>query len=272
MLTIAQILKQQSLSESLLDVEVLLAHVLQVSRAYLRAFPERVLTSVEQNQFISLLEQRQQGVPVAYLIGRREFWSLDLQVTPDTLIPRPETELLVELALTKQSESTGLLADLGTGSGAIALALAHEKPGWQIYATDISAAALMVAKRNASRLGIKNVVLQQGSWCAALPQNLFDLIVSNPPYIGEEDADLEATVLEHEPRSALIAAEDGLSDLRQIIQTSRTYLKPKGWLLVEHGFRQGEKVRSVFLKTGYTQVATHCDLAGLERVTVGQWR
>jgi release factor glutamine methyltransferase len=271
MTSIAQVLKKHNLS-SPLDTEILLATVLNVSRSYLRAFPERELTKAEEAQFDVLIEKRHQGVPVAYLTGQREFWSLDLNVTPDTLIPRPETELLVELVLTaKAQDKTGLVADLGTGSGAIALSLAFEKPDWQVDAVDISPAALEVAKANAKKLQIKNVNFFLGDWCSALPSKLYDIIVSNPPYIAEEDGLVEEAVLRYEPRLALIAADAGFKDLQHIINESRSYLKHNGLLFLEHGYQQGERVRSIFLQAGYNDVVTHYDLANLERVTVGRW-
>ena len=272
MVTIAQLLKENTLSKASSDPEILLAHVLGVTRTYLHAFSEREVTPQEQRKWYKLMEKHRQGVPTAYLTGHKEFWSLDLQVTADTLIPRNETELLVECVLSKEYSAVPRVVDLGTGSGAIALALAQEKPNWQIEATDRSQAALEVAQANALRLNLHQVKFYQGDWFYALPSELFDIIVSNPPYIAEGDPYLQEMVLRYEPYSALISAESGLKDLKYIIETAPNYLKPGGWLFLEHGFLQGEAVRRIFLKKGYNEVSTQRDLAGLERVTYGQWR
>ena len=192
---------------SSLDREVLLSHVLNVPRSYLYAHPERTLTREEENFFLSLIKRAEQGEPIAYLTGHREFWALDLIVTPDTLIPRPETELLVELILKNKRDEKKIIADLGTGNGAIALAIASERPDWMIYATDINKKALQVAEQNAARLQIKNIQFCAGSWCAALPPIQFDAIVSNPPYIAEDDPNVDPAVLNYEPRQALIAGK-----------------------------------------------------------------
>ncbi len=246
----------------LLDTEILLAEVLGVSRSYLFAFPERQLTTKENNLFASYLEKRKKKIPVAYITGHREFWSLDLLVTTDTLIPRPETELIVELAL--QIDGWQRVADLGTGSGAIAIALATERPDWEIHATDKSERALAVAKENAGRFKLTQIVFHQGDWLAALPDMQFDLIVSNPPYIAVNDPNLES---EHEPRSALIAAENGLQDIIQISQQAREYLRQGGRLLMEHGFQQAADVQRILENLGYINIKTYSDLAGLDRVT-----
>lgn len=255
------------------ETEILLAHVLKVSRSYLYAHPEHALTSEQEKKFTELVTRHAQGEPIAYLIGRREFWSLDLIVRRDTLIPRPETELLVEVALSKGGEEKNkLMADLGTGCGAIALAMAKEKPTWIVHATDFSGAALEIAKLNASRLQIGNVKFHEGSWCGALPSSLkFDLIVSNPPYIAAEDPHLQPGILCYEPRSALIAGKSGLEDLETIIQQAKDYLKPGGYLLVEHGYQQAPAVKKIFLQAGYTDITSHQDLAGLNRVIAASW-
>lgn len=253
----------------MLDAEVLLAHLFNVPRSYLYTHPERLLSIEEQAHFAELIKKRTQGQPVPYITGHCEFWSLDLMVTQDTLVPRPETELVVELVLQKSSASPRWVADLGTGSGAIALALAHERPDWIIYATDSSLAALSVARANALRLQIKNIIFCQGAWCAALPRILFDMIVSNPPYIAEDDAHLQQSVLATEPALALFSGKDGLKDIQHIIHEARMYLKPGGCLLLEHGFSQGECVQSQLSKAGYTAVASQQDFSGLNRVTTG---
>lgn len=259
-----------------LEEEVLLAHILGVNRSYLYAHPERTLTKSEQEQFAILMDRHFNGEPIAYLTGHKEFWSLDLIVTPDTLIPRPETELLVETTLeysTGGEYSAGhVIADLGTGSGAIALALAHERPDWIVYATDLSKNALNIAKKNAERLNIKNVSFYEGHWCAALPKIKLDAIVSNPPYIAEDNADVEQSVLTYEPRSALISGKDGLQDIKHIIHEATLYLKPDGYLLLEHGFDQAKDVQNIFLEVGYTNVITRYDLSKIPRVTIGQWQ
>lgn len=254
-----------------LDAEILLAHVLRVGRSYLLAFAERELTAEEADVFENLIAQRKQHLPIAYLTGHREFWSLDLVVTPDTLIPRPETELLVEKILEKIRGDNKTIADLGTGSGAIALALAHEKPNWKIYATDASERALDVARLNATKLQLSNIIFQQGIWCAALPSIKFDAIVSNPPYIASDDPHLQQGSLRHEPQSALVADEQGLSDIRQIISSATQYLLPGGMLFLEHGAEQGALVRSIFSNFAYTSIESDHDLAGLERVTHAVW-
>lgn len=251
----------------LLDAEVLLANVLQVSRSYLFAFPERQLTAHEIQEFEKQIAERQQKVPIAYITGHREFWSLDLLVTPDTLIPRPETELLVELALQNAPREQQVVADLGTGSGAIALALASERPVWEIHATDNSEPALAIAKQNAARLKIANIIFHHGNWTAALPNKLFDLVVSNPPYIVAGDPNLNS--LQHEPKSALLANDHGLADIVQISQQVQDCLRRGGRLLLEHGFQQGAEVRRILADLGYGDIKTYRDLAGLERVTVG---
>ncbi len=255
-----------------LDAEILLAHILSTTRSHLFAWPERQLTAAEVAQYSEQLARRLQGEPVAYLTGHKEFWSLDLVVTPDTLIPRPETELLVELLLEKfDQDDSRIVADLGTGSGAIALALAHERPNWILHATDVMSAALQVAASNAERLRLSNVKFHLGAWCAALPHTRFDAIVSNPPYIAIGDPGLQATVLNSEPVSALLSGSDGLDDIRQIIQTAKKYLRPGGCLLLEHGFQQGAEVRKLYEQAGYQDVTTHHDLVGLQRVTMASY-
>ena len=253
----------------LLDAEVLLADLLQVSRSYLFTFPERELTVAEITDFEKRIEQRQKNIPIAYIIGHKEFWSLDLIVTRDTLIPRPETELLVECVLQQIAGPKKKVADLGTGSGAIALALAHERPSWEIHATDASFEALEIAKLNAARLKISNIIFHQGSWFAAFSfDEKFDVIVSNPPYIAPDDPHLES--LNDEPRSALTADENGLKELRHIIIHAKNYLQPGGHLLLEHGFMQANEIRNIFANIGYSDINTYQDLAGLDRVTGGR--
>ncbi len=252
-----------------LDAEILLAHVLNVSRSYLLAFSERELTSDEFASFKKLIAKRAQHIPLAYCTGHREFWSLDFIVTDATLIPRPETELLVELTLKKIQGEHKIIADLGTGSGAIALALAVAQPTWTIYAIDASSEALQIAQLNAQRLQIKNVIFRQGNWCDVLPHIQFDAIVSNPPYIAPDDPHLQGALL-HEPRAALVSTENGLYDLRHIIHAAREYLCTDGVLLLEHGSEQDAQIKNFFMDFGYHHIELHRDLAGLPRVTCAQ--
>ena len=253
-----------------LDAEVLLSHVLDRPRSYLHAWPERPLTPGEQSRFMSLIRRRRAGEPIAYITGRQEFWSLTFDVNRATLIPRPETELLVETALQLADPigSYGLrLADLGTGSGCIALALAHERPRWQITAVDVSDDALQMAQRNARRLGIDNVEFLWNDWLSGFSANTFDIIVSNPPYIRAGDPHLHD--IRHEPQTALVAGPDGLDALRRIITEAETCLKPNGLLLLEIGHDQSEAVHNLNQAAGYTGIQFKRDLAGIPRVCAG---
>jgi release factor glutamine methyltransferase len=255
-----------------LDAEILLAFALECSRTDLYRDRDRLIEDERLKQYQRLIEERAHGVPIAYLTGHREFWSLDLLVSRATLIPRPETELLVERALAMlPAREKRRVADLGTGSGAVALAIASERPHYEIVATDVSGSALTVAMANARRLDLANVQFNQGAWLAALDSTPFDLIVSNPPYIGEKDPHLEQGDVRFEPRRALVSGADGLEALREIVAGSREHLRKGGWLMVEHGMTQGASVRSLMLSSGYWEIATHRDLAGLERVTQAQW-
>lgn len=254
-----------------LDAQVLLAHVLARPRSYLLAWPERELGEAELAAFRALVAERAAGRPVAQLTGRREFWSLELAVDEHTLIPRPETELLVERALARAPASgSGVIADLGTGSGAVALALASERPGWRIVATERSDGALAVARANLRRLDLRNVSLRRGDWCAPLAGERFALIVSNPPYVPASDPHLQRGDVRFEPRDALVSGPEGLDDIRRIADCARAHLDRGGWLLVEHGADQGEAVAGIFRGLGYRNVATYRDLSGHERVTEGQ--
>ena len=256
--------------ESAREVELLLGHALGRDRAWLYAHADDALTTEDAVRFYALLRRRAQGEPIAYLTGRREFWSLDLTVTPDVLIPRAETELLVELALARIAQDAAVeIADLGTGSGAIALALASARSRARVLATDASAAALEVARRNAERLGIRNVEFAQGDWCAALGNRRFDMMVSNPPYIADSDSHLAQGDLRFEPRAALAAGADGLDAIRQIVHAAPAFLNPDGWLMLEHGFEQGHAVRTLLQQCGYAQVFTARDIEGRERVSGG---
>lgn len=254
-----------------LDAEVLLSHVLQRDRSYLLTWPDSPLTPGQQAAFDALVARRAAGEPIAHLTGQREFWSLPLQVTADTLIPRPETELLVERALVRMpAETTGHAADLGTGSGAVVLALAHERPRWRFLASDRSEAVLAVAGANAAQLQLGNIEFRHGDWCDALDQRRFQVIVSNPPYVAEHDPHLERGDVRFEPRSALVAGIDGLDDIRRLAQCSREHLQPGGWLLFEHGPDQGPASRRLLTELGYQAIATHRDFADRERVTEGR--
>ncbi|MEC7120571.1 MAG: peptide chain release factor N(5)-glutamine methyltransferase [Pseudomonadota bacterium] len=252
------------------EVEQLLCQVLAQPLSYLRTWPERALTSQQALAFQAGLARLIRGEPLAYILGEQAFWTLRLNVTPDTLIPRPDTECLVEAALSKMSATVGRVLDLGTGSGAIALALASERQHWQVVATDLSAAALSVAASNALKNSLSNCEFRQGAWFGALQgKEQFDVIVSNPPYIDPNDQHL--VHLSHEPISALTAPEQGLADLRQIIHGAAAYLFDQGWLLVEHGYDQGAAVRALFEQTRWQQIETLRDYGGNERVTLGQY-
>lgn len=250
------------------EAQLLLAWLLNKDRSWLFAWGEQTVPAEVAEQFTELTAQRAAGTPIAYLTGEREFWSLSLRVTPDTLIPRPETEHLVEQTLQAgQPQSPLRVLDLGTGSGAIALALAHARPHWEIHACDRSPGALAVAQSNAARLGLKLHCLQS-NWFDAI-EGHFDLIVSNPPYIRDDDPHLDQGDLRFEPRSALTAGPDGLSDIRHIIARAPAFLAPEGQLLIEHGYDHAPALRQLFNAAGYQAVHSTRDLAGHERITQG---
>lgn len=253
-----------------LDAEVLLAHVLARPRVHLRSHSEAMRTAAERDRYLSLIERRASGAPLAYLTGRREFWSLELEVDPAVLIPRPETELLVERALALRDAAESRVADLGTGSGAIALALAHERPAWRVLATDASAQALAVARRNALRLGLA-VELIEGSWLEPLAGRRFHLLLSNPPYIGAAEPELTGAPLCFEPRAALSPGADALAALRTIVRAAPAHLERGGWLLLEHGAGQAAAVAGELVVRGFGHVRSHRDLAGHERMTEARW-
>ena len=268
---LAQAVQTLATDSAQLDAEVLLAACLGKPRSHLHAWPERCGGAEQQAQFLAWLQRRTAGEPVAHLTGRREFWSLNLTVTVDTLIPRPETETLVALALEKiPDDRTVHIADLGTGTGAIALAIASERPNAEILATDISARALAVATQNAQRLELRNVQFVAGSWCVPLTDRLFDFILSNPPYIADADPHLQAGDVRHEPRSALAAGPHGLDDLQRLVRCAAGHLAGNGWLIVEHGYDQGDRVRQLFTGSGYRDISDHMDDAGISRVTMGR--
>lgn len=255
-----------------LDAELLLAEVMQVDRVYLRTWPERQLNVHQLKHFQTLMARRQRGEPVAHILGRQGFWNLDLEVSSATLIPRPDTETLVEQALQHCHVARAEVLDLGTGTGAVALALASERPAWHVVAVDRVHDAIVLAQKNAARLAIRNVECVQSSWFAALAGREFDLIVSNPPYIDPEDPHLAQGDVRYEPASALVSDEQGLADLRHIAQHAGRYLRSGGWLMVEHGYDQGERVAELFIACGFDAVETCRDLAGQDRVTIGRKR
>ena len=256
-----------------LDVELLLCHCLQKNKSYLRTWPEADVSAEAEAQFESLLKRRQVGEPIAYLMGERGFWTLDLQVSSATLIPRPETELLVEVSLQLLAlNPTASVLDLGTGTGAIALALASEQPQWQIEACDQQIDAVNLAKLNQTRCNINNVQIYQSDWFSNVEPQLFDLIVSNPPYIDANDEHLKQGDVRFEPRSALVAGNQGLADIEKIIAQAHAFLNVGGWLLFEHGYQQAHTVRALLQAVGFSQVFTRQDLSGHDRISGGSWQ
>ncbi|HJW81627.1 MAG TPA: peptide chain release factor N(5)-glutamine methyltransferase [Acidiferrobacterales bacterium] len=256
-----------------LDAEVLLMHVTGLARTALITRAQELLLPENEEQLHELLARRAHGEPIAYLTGKREFWSLELNVTPDVLIPRPETELLVEQALARIPEDADwTVADLGTGSGAIALAIATERPRCRLIATDNSAAALAVARANATRLGIANVEFRHGEWLKPLAGMRFDVILSNPPYVRANDPHLTQGDVRFEPESALVAGMDGLDAIRCIPADAVSCLRPGGWLLLEHGYDQAKAVCTLLETHGYDRVASFRDTGGHERITHGRVR
>jgi release factor glutamine methyltransferase len=252
-----------------LDAELLLEYVTGLSRTDFRAAPERELPATAGWSFQQLIRRRLQGEPVAYICGQQEFWSLLLEVTPAVLVPRPETELVVERALAHLTATATHGADLGTGSGAIALAIATERPSLRVSAVDSSIDALEVARRNAARLQIGNVEFARGSWFAPLAGRRFHVVVSNPPYVARDDTDLAPQVSRYEPQLALIAGPSGLEAIEQIVAQAPAHLEAGGWLILEHGWSQSAAVRDRLVRAGFAHVRSHADLAGHERVTEG---
>lgn len=253
-----------------LDLELMLCHLLERPSSYLYTWPEKQLDPEVTDSLLKMLERREKGEPVAHIIGHRGFWSFDLEVSHHTLIPRPDTEVLVEKALELCVVENARVADLGTGTGAIALALAKEHPAWQVVASDYVQAAVELAERNRQRLHLNNVKVVQGSWFEP-HSGLYDLIVSNPPYIDPEDQHLQQGDVRYEPISALVAENKGMADIELISDQARSFLSPGGWLLFEHGYDQGDKSRQLLQKLGYKQVDTCRDYGQNERVTFGCW-
>ncbi|EAW30630.1 Modification methylase HemK [marine gamma proteobacterium HTCC2143] len=277
MATVAELLLHsknlQSVSDSaMLDVELLLCFCLEKRRSFLRAWPEAEVSTEHERHFLTLLERRIVGEPIAYITGERGFWSLDLQVNASTLIPRPETELLVEKTLELMSDAASAdILDLGTGSGAIALALASEKSGWCIVASDVQPNAVALAESNKAKYSLNNVTVLESNWFDAIGNQCFDVIVSNPPYIDPQDNHLEEGDVSFEPRSALVAENHGLADLEHIADCAGAYLKDRGWLLLEHGYNQADAVQALLLRAGFTKIFTAVDLSGWGRLTGGQF-
>ncbi|MEI7151733.1 peptide chain release factor N(5)-glutamine methyltransferase [Pectobacterium carotovorum] len=253
------------------DAEILLGFVTGKARTFLLAFGETELNAVEQQQLTELLARREQGEPIAYLIGVREFWSLPLAVSPATLIPRPDTECLVEQALLRLPQTSCAVLDLGTGTGAIALALASERRDCRVTGVDVQPDAVALATKNAQQLGLDNARFLSGSWYSPLDHVRFALIASNPPYIDADDVHLSQGDVRFEPASALIAADNGLADLRTIIESAPHYLDADGWLLLEHGWQQADAVRQLLQARGFTQIETCQDYGGNDRVSLGRW-
>lgn len=252
------------------DAEILLEHVTGKARSFILAFGETALSAAQETQLTALLARRKRGEPVAHLTGEREFWSLPLYVSAATLIPRPDTECLVEQALARLPAGPCRILDLGTGTGAIALALASERPDCQVTALDVMPDAVALAKRNVERLGLHNVQVLQSSWFTGVAGQSFGMIVSNPPYIDEHDPHLNEGDVRFEPLTALVAADEGLADIEHIITTARQHLVPGGWLLIEHGWTQGQAVRERFLQAGYADTETCRDYGGNDRLTLGR--
>ncbi|UYW75645.1 peptide chain release factor N(5)-glutamine methyltransferase [Pseudocitrobacter faecalis] len=253
------------------DAEILLGHITGKTRTFIMAFDETVLTSAERAPLDTLLARRERGEPIAHLVGMREFWSLPLAVSPVTLIPRPDTECLVEQALARLPEKPCEILDLGTGTGAIALAIASERPDCRVTAVDFIADAVALAQQNAQTLGIDNVTILQSDWFSALAGRQFAMIVSNPPYIDEQDPHLSQGDVRFEPKTALVAADEGLADLAQIIHEGRQALLSGGVMLLEHGWTQGDAVRQLFTDAGYQQAQTCKDYGNNDRLTLAIW-
>lgn len=277
--TIEQLLKSSSAQlvnsdSALLDVQILLAHVLNVSRSHFYTWPDKIVESPNLNQFNDLFARRINGEPIAYIIGQQEFWSLPFMVSPATLIPRADTEVLVETVLNNVVSTTAKGIDLGTGTGAIALSLAHEMPNWTMLAVDYSQEAVELARKNCANLNIDNAEIIQSDWLSNVDDSWLatcDFIVSNPPYIDEHDPHLSQGDVRFEPSSALVAANDGLQDYIDILNCVKPYLKQSGYVFFEHGFEQASALHQLFTECGFSNINTVKDYAGNDRVTFGQF-
>lgn len=279
MASISKLLSLSSQLESIsdtpqLDCELLLCHVIDKDRTWLRTWPDNTVSPTHQTLFKSLLDQRIKGTPIAYITGSRGFWSMDLNVSSDTLIPRPETELLVEIVLKLGLPSQACGLDLGTGTGAIALALASERLDMQWFAVDTQLGAVELAQDNCNQQQLSNVSIFQSNWFDAIKQqdNKFDLIVSNPPYIAKDDPHLSQGDVRFEPKTALVSGVEGLDDIKVIVSQSSMYLNTNGWLVLEHGYDQGKAVRDLMLFAGFNEVTTKQDYNNLDRITLGFWK
>lgn len=279
MITITQCLQLahelESVSDSArLDIELILCHILQKNRTYLFTWPDKTLSPEQEEKFLQFFKRRKAGEPIAHIIGQREFWSLPLAVNNSTLIPRPDTELLVETVLDlyvqDAPQQARRILDLGTGTGAIVLAIASEKPHWSLLGVDFSADAVALAEYNRAALGFNHVAIAQSNWFENVGAQPFDVIVSNPPYIDPQDPHLAQGDVRFEPRSALVAENNGLADIELIIQQGWDCLIPQGWLLLEHGYDQAQSVRELFCRRGFVQVESRRDLGGNERITLGK--
>ena len=264
-------LQAAGIETAVLDAELLLAYAAGVRRTRLKSHPEQIPEDVARIRYAELIGRRERGEPLAYIVGYKDFWTLRLAVTPAVLVPRPETELLVECALALRADSATRAIDLGTGSGAIALALASERPKWHVTATDVSPDALNVARANAASHSLTHVEFLSGSWFEPVGVRRFELIVSNPPYIGAHESEMSSPALGYEPRTALSPGADALACLRTIVHTAPPHLEHGGWLLLEHGAAQAADVARELVVRGFRHVRSHRDLAGHERITEAQW-